>query len=302
MPKKLTYEYVKEQFEINDCELLETEYINTNTKMKYRCNCGNVSYIKYNHFKHGHRCRKCGTANMVELCKLNYDYVYQYFLDHNCILLEKEYINSNTKMKYICECGNESTITWGHFSQGKRCSKCGLYRRSSKQKLPYDYVYNYFKEQGCELLENTYTDNHTKMKYRCNCGRIDYINFNNFKEGKRCRNCFVIQFSGSNHPNWNPNLTDEERSKKRKNHENYVWRNEIFKRDNYTCQVCGKHGNKLRSHHLDGYHWCIDKRFDLDNGITLCKDCHNLFHKQFGYKNNTKDQFLMFKNNQINIK
>ena len=55
------------------------------------------------------------------------------------------------------------------------------------------------------------------------------------------------------------------------------WRKAVFKRDNYTCQYCN---NKtyLHSHHI--IEWAVDesKRFDVDNGITLCKKCHTRKH------------------------
>jgi len=42
-------------------------------------------------------------------------------------------------------------------------------------KLTYEYVYNYFKKQGCELLEMEYIGGTTKMKYICKCGNISSI-------------------------------------------------------------------------------------------------------------------------------
>jgi 5-methylcytosine-specific restriction endonuclease McrA len=72
------------------------------------------------------------------------------------------------------------------------------------------------------------------------------------------------------------------------------WRNDVYKRDNYTCQICGLRGGKLNAHHLDGYHWCKERRFDIDNGVTLCKDCHDEFHQTYGRKNNTEEQFNKF--------
>lgn len=48
MVKKLTYNYVKSEFEKKNCKLLETKYINCYTKMKYLCKCGNESSIDWN--------------------------------------------------------------------------------------------------------------------------------------------------------------------------------------------------------------------------------------------------------------
>lgn len=55
------------------------------------------------------------------------------------------------------------------------------------------------------------------------------------------------------------------------------WRNAVFARDDYTCQMCNVRGWKLEAHHI------IPVRdtknmffiFDIDNGITLCLKCHN---------------------------
>ena len=99
-----------------------------------------------------------------------------------------------------------------------------------------------------------------------------------------------------NHPNYNENLTDEERIKRRKIKENVIWRNEIFKRDNFTCYKCHQYGGKLEAHHLNGYNWDKENRFNIDNGITLCYKCHKEFHKIYGNGNNTKEQFLEYVN------
>lgn len=100
-------------------------------------------------------------------------------------------------------------------------------------------------------------------------------------------------------PNWNPNITDEERQLNRKYPEYTEWRNLVFKRDNHTCQICKDNtGGNLNAHHLDGYDNNSDKRISLENGITLCKKCHNNFHHLYGYGNNTKFQFIKFQINK----
>lgn len=52
------------------------------------------------------------------------------------------------------------------------------------------------------------------------------------------------------------------------------WRNTVFERDNYTCQLCGQHGGILHPHHIEKFSDNIDKRFSVENGITLCEFCH----------------------------
>ena len=46
----------------------------------------------------------------------------------------------------------------------------------------------YFKEQGCELLDK-YIGAQIKIKYRCSCGEIGNTSWNNFTHGKRCGKC-----------------------------------------------------------------------------------------------------------------
>lgn len=179
MVNKLTYEYVKNYFTEQGCELLETEYINSKTKMKYKCKCGDNSNIDWSHFKQGNRCMKCGGAE-----KLTYEYVKNYFTEQSCELLETEYINAKIKLKYICKCGNESSIVWGNFQKGQRCKKC-----SGNEKLTYTFVKNYFQKENCKLLEDKYINSGTKMNYICKCGNKSNITWDDFKFGYRCMKC-----------------------------------------------------------------------------------------------------------------
>lgn len=57
------------------------------------------------------------------------------------------------------------------------------------------------------------------------------------------------------------------------------WRDSVFKRDDYTCQDCGQRGGELNAHHLLGFKRYPKYRYEVDNGITLCKKCHKNRHK-----------------------
>jgi hypothetical protein len=177
--RKLTFEFVQKYFKEQNCELLETEYINNSTKMKYRCNCGSNSEIIFNNFKKGSRCQQCAGNE-----KYTYEFVQNYFKKQNCELLSNEYINTDFKMKYICECKNKSEISFYNFKNGQRCMKC-----SGNEKLTFEFVQKFFKEQGCELLSKIYIGNHKLLNYKCICGNISDISFASFQNGTRCMKC-----------------------------------------------------------------------------------------------------------------
>lgn len=125
------------------------------------------------------------------------------------------------------------------------------------------------------------------------------INSNSYKNGKYlCKHCCLTIFSWmkirtkENHPNWNPNLTNEERQNQHGIHGIMKWKKSVKKRDNHTCQCCSSK-DSLCAHHINNFKNFKEQRLDINNGITLCKDCHCLIHKIFG-KFTNKENLLEF--------
>lgn len=138
-------------------------------------------------------------------------------------------------------------------------------------------------------------------KAKCFCGTIFEVTLGTLRTGRTgscgCRKReaarqLCLSRVGPKNPRWNPEITDEKRYRDRTDAKAKAWRTAVFERDEYTCRKCGKKdGGRLNAHHLDGWHWCKEKRYDQENGVCMCIKCHKQFHKIYGQKNVTEQQF-----------
>lgn len=129
------YEYVKKYFKKQDCKLISDNYKNTKTKLKYICKCGNEDKITFESFKQGARCPECAKEKIRNKNRNSYKEVKRFFKNNNCILLSSEYINNEQKLDYVCECGNEHSISFSSFQRGSRCPKCSGERLGKQLRL-----------------------------------------------------------------------------------------------------------------------------------------------------------------------
>lgn len=99
----------------------------------------------------------------------------------------------------------------------------------------------------------------------------------------------ITPLIGEKNPNWRGGITPENK-KIRCSLEYKLWRKAVFERDNYQCIWGGKeHGNKLHADHIKPFSLYPELRFAIDNGRTLCYECHKTTETYSGkIKNITK--------------
>ena len=56
------------------------------------------------------------------------------------------------------------------------------------------------------------------------------------------------------------------------------WRKAVLKRDGHRCCFCGNREGRMHAHHIEAWAITPERRLDIDNGITLCADCHMRLH------------------------
>ena len=75
--------------------------------------------------------------------------------------------------------------------------------------------------------------------------------------------------------------------------EHREWREKVFRRDNFTCRGCGARSGVgkavyLHAHHIRHVADDPSAAYDIDNGLTLCIDCHRTLHWGADRKQRTK--------------
>lgn len=82
------------------------------------------------------------------------------------------------------------------------------------------------------------------------------------------------QITGAKNGFWKGGVT-KEYQKTRRIPAYKEWRNAVFLKDNYTCQICDQYGSQyLHADHIKPYAEYIELRFEVSNGRTLCRTCH----------------------------
>ena len=86
------------------------------------------------------------------------------------------------------------------------------------------------------------------------------------------------EWTKEKNPNWKGGITSEN-NKIRTSKEYKLWRLAVFERDKYTCIWCktkSRKGKKVILHadHIKPFSLFPELRFAIDNGRTLCVNCH----------------------------
>ncbi len=190
-----------------------------------------------------------------------------------------------------CNCGNEKIIKGTSLLKNltKSCGCLVKYKNQLKCSIKRGMIFG--RLIVLKRIKSIKYKNCFEYLCQCSCGNQTIVLPGNLNRKTKSCGCLNKEMSskrltilrktqfGINHPNWNHKLTKEERNLNKNRNllpETYLWKQKIFNRDNYTCQLTGLKG-KLCAHHIFNWAKYPKKRFDIDNGITLKENIHKLF-------------------------
>jgi hypothetical protein len=314
---KRALEEVRVIIEDEDYVLLSEKYQNNKQKLDLVCPYGHFFQMDFAHFfNHGNRCPRCIGKNKT------YNEVKQMVESiENSILLSEKYEDANSKLKIQCSQGHIFNMSFDCF-----------YRR--EQKCPYCLgriinftdIKEFIDGQEYQLLSTNYINAKEKLIIKCDKGHVFEKTWDHFKRGQRCPKCSLDNNRGENNWNWKGGISSIG---------NYLrnsiinWKKDSMVKSQYKCVITDKRFDVV--HHLYGFDLILKETFEVtgipigaeisdynDNeleelkdvclylhdkyplGVCLSDEIHELFHKEYGYGNNTPEQFDQFKSRYKN--
>lgn len=297
--KKLTLHEVKNYVNKNsDCELLSEEYVNIGRKLCFKCECGNVFKRPFNDFKTRKRkeCPSCSNRKRGEETRLTKEEA-KVYVEYRGFKLNEFF--RKDKVNYINVTDEEGYKYTSNYTNFKRVKK-GL-RFAQGNPFYKENIRLYFNRHipQYKLVEILEGKRDPYVRVVCGGNHSYETNFNILLKGCRCWECHLERNVGENHFRYNPLITDEERNNSR--YELYgvsqrAWSRGVHEKNKFKCVVCGTN-KAIEAHHLESWDTAKELRFEITNGITICRKHHSDFHKEYGYGKNTKEQFIRYLGN-----
>lgn len=259
---RLSYAYIKKYIEDRDCKLISAEYINVNTKLDIRFECGKIHQMTFNCFQIGQRCSCEAIKRQGSACsKKSYEKMLNFMnsIGFQFISFEGDEFKFRSTITYSCPNEHIETRPYSSLWRGKNCTIC----TKEENKIKYS-------KENSSNWQGGLTELKTYLSKFITQWKKDSMENSNYKciiSGKRFEDIHHIQSF---------NLLLKESLEEL----NFELKNTIgeYDSDQITLLV-----NKL-----------IEVHYCYPLGVALTKKWHNKFHKIYGMGDNTPDQWNDF--------
>lgn len=317
--------------ESKNLKWVDGKYKNQSSILTYQCNIHKNKFKKafYLIKKSENNCSLCADEyEQSRIYQKLYNVIKKAFYKKGLILIEDEYVNNDTPMK--CYCLIHSDViqykTYISIKSDNGCDICSKEKASKRhRKYNFELAFIEFDKRGFVLLEKEYVNYRTPMECKCKKHMDEeslFISLDNMVRDRHgCKHCWNEKRRGSTSPNWRGGITPLISYLREQLNE---WKLDSMKGSKFKCIITGQRFDDI--HHLYSMHNIVQESLDelgmkmKDNigdftdeeikniiskcleihyryplGVCLTRDIHELFHREYGYINNTPEQFEEFK-------
>ncbi len=132
------------------------------------------------------------------------------------------------------------------------------------------------RKTGVEYL----SEERKKQISQWNKSHPEIIRMKGKKHSKETKKLMSKLRSGCKNSNWKGGITLIKRGI-RHSKEYAQWRRVVLKRDGNICRNCSK-PNSRHAHHVKPFKEYPESMFNLENGLTMCNECHKKIHFEGG--------------------
>lgn len=158
--RKKSYEEMCRRARRHQGECLSRRYVNSQTRMKFRCADGHVWYAFPQAIRRGAWCRKC-----TGLAKLDLQAMHAHAAQRAGLCLSRRYINLDTPLLWECQHGHRWKASPNSIRHNQSwCPRC------SSRKLTIEQMQTLARERGGKCLSDVYVDRATHLVWECSSG------------------------------------------------------------------------------------------------------------------------------------
>lgn len=307
--------------EKNGCTTKEVGY-KSNLKWWFKCSRGLHDSEQYymtnitNKPNKNIKCRKCNSVAQVVIDQFGENYLWSHW--HYSNTMSPWDIPSGSGKIYVTiQCDKKGYHVYSQvassFAKGVGCPYCINRKVHPNDSLAalYPEVILRWSDKNKKSPYEYSPHSESKVWLKCQSGKHDdYLQkiANAVTYEFRCPDCSLEETSkkmrGDGCHFWKGGINGENDTLRHRR-EYKEWRTSVYERDNYTCQCCGSCGGRLNAHHINQFSDYPDLRYNVNNGITLCVECHDStengsFHNTYGTHNTTSFQLREYIFNKSN--
>jgi hypothetical protein len=122
--KRLSIEQFRELAKKQGGECLSEKYVNSKTKLTFKCREGHTWSALPQNIKKGHWCKKCSVQSTSIKLRLSIDVFRNIAKQRQGECLSNEYVNNRTHLSFRCSEGHEFKSRPDHVKSGSWCPVC----------------------------------------------------------------------------------------------------------------------------------------------------------------------------------